>query len=100
MPDASPFTALDAADRAVLTGWLERVGPSGVDAVVDFSPRPWKVDGARAVIGVFVCEEALARWLIAWHAEGWLLIRPADGFVLASPRGLPEILAMIEAGGG
>ena len=100
MPDDPGLAALATADRAILAAWLGRVRARGIDAAVDLTPRPWNVPGALAVIGVFRAHEGVARWVIAWHADGWLLLRPHDGFIQEAPRPLQEVLATIEASGG
>lgn len=96
LPDP-PFARLDPADGAVLATWLRRMRPAGIDAAIDLSARRWDVPGALTVIGVFRLREARARWLLVSHEQGWLLLRPDNGFAATAPRALKDVLTFIAA---
>ncbi|HQT78746.1 MAG TPA: hypothetical protein PLD10_16960 [Rhodopila sp.] len=99
IPAMSSFAGLDAADRQVLAEWLARKSPDGVDAVLDLTARPWNLAGACVIIGVFEPARPLATWLILRHPDGWLLIRPGDGFVSDLCATLTGVLASIGRSG-
>jgi hypothetical protein len=91
---AGTFTGLDTGDRQVLSDWLDNA--SGIDAVVDFSVRPWNVLGTTAIFGVFEAGRDLATWLMVRHASGWMLVSCSDGSVSDVMVSLSDVLDLIE----
>jgi hypothetical protein len=100
MLQAGTFTALDPASRDSLSDWLTiaatDAGAGGIDTVLDLSPRPWKVAGARTIIGVFEKGKGSATWLIVRHRSLWTLARCDDGSVSDACTTLAEILGLID----
>jgi len=95
MSQVSAFAALDVADRRMLADWLAEGLPAGVDAVLDLSSRPWNVSGAGAIIGVFEAAQPLATWILVHHDAGWMMLRPASGFVSDPAGSLADLLPCI-----
>jgi hypothetical protein len=95
MLQTGTFTALDPASRDSLSNWLARVGC--IDTVLDLSPRPWKVAGARTIIGVFEEGKDQASWLIIGQCSVWTLARCDDGSIAGPCATLAEILRLIDA---
>jgi hypothetical protein len=67
---------------------------------MDLSVRPWGVNGAGVIIGVFDAGEDRASWLIVGHSAGWTLARCGDGFISDVMISLPAALALIDTGRG
>jgi hypothetical protein len=91
---AGTFTGIDTADRQALSDWMD--GAIGIDAVMDFSVRPWNVAGTNAIFGAFEAGNDQAAWLIVRHGPGWMLVRCADGFVSDVSVSLRDILDLID----
>jgi hypothetical protein len=98
-PRLSAFPGLGTTDRQDLSNWLRSVADSGIDAVLDLSARPWRLSEGAAIIGVFETARPTATWLIVRHADEWLLLRPADGFISAPSATLRDVLGGIELQG-
>jgi hypothetical protein len=81
-------SGLLAAERALLGDW---VPPPWVDAVIDLSARPWRVEGARAVLGIFAFGQDRAGWLVIGGAGGWAMTRCSAGYT--AKVGLADSLA-------
>jgi hypothetical protein len=64
---------------------------------MDLSIRPWGVNGAGVIIGIFDTGEDRASWLIVGHNTGWTLARCGDGFISDVMTSLPAVLALIDA---
>jgi hypothetical protein len=94
---AETITGLDSADSQVLLEWLSRARFDGIDTIMDFASRPWRIDGPRAIVGVFETKKDQASWLIMRYWNGWILIDCADGFISDVSAALPDILALINA---
>jgi hypothetical protein len=91
---AATFTGLDAADRQALSDWLDDA--DGIDSIIDFSVRPWNIDGTSTILGVFESAKDQASWLILRYGSGWLAVRCADGFVSDVSVSLADILGLID----
>jgi hypothetical protein len=91
---AGTFKGLDAADRQLLSDWLDDA--DGIDTVTDFSLRPWNIQGAGTILGVFETGEERASWLIVGYGSGWLAVRCADGFISDVSISLADILGLID----
>ncbi|MDR3534252.1 MAG: hypothetical protein P4L90_27265 [Rhodopila sp.] len=93
---AGTFTGLSAADRQILSDWLDRADAGRIDTVMDLAVRPWNIAGAQVIVGVFEKGRQRASWLIVRHHAGWMLARCADGSVSDVSIALPDILALID----
>jgi hypothetical protein len=91
----SAFAGLVAADRQALADWLVRQAPAHIDAVRDLSARPWNLAGIGPIIGIFEPGKPLASWLIAHHAQGWLVVRPSDGSMADPAATLADALGLL-----
>jgi hypothetical protein len=94
MQQTEALAALDPADRHLLSAWL--AARDGIDAVLDLSPRPWRIPGDRSVIGVFETGRAQASWLIVAERSVWVVAQCADGTVSEPCATLAEILTLID----
>lgn len=91
------FSAIATADRLVLSNWLDHAVAAGIaDSAIDLAPRPWKVAGANAVIGVFESKKHQASWLIVRCGPQWAMARCSDGFTSGASTSLTEILNLID----
>ncbi|HBK06620.1 MAG TPA: hypothetical protein DDZ81_12255 [Acetobacteraceae bacterium] len=89
------YDGLCFEEQVLLADWLSRT--LHVDAVIDFSDRPWNIDGAGPVFGVFrKCNEN-ASWLIVRSGTEWGLASCDDGSVSQASMSLTDVLASIEA---
>jgi len=104
MQQAETCAALDPADRDLLSAWL--AAHDRIDAVLDLSPRAWRIPGGRipggripgdrTIIGVFETGRPQASWLIVAEQSVWVLAHCADGTVSEPCATLAEILALID----
>jgi hypothetical protein len=92
---AAKLTGLEAADHRVLADWLDSA-EGAFDTVVDRAARRWRIDGARAIIGVFERGKPHASWLMVRGHAGWVVARCEDGFISDVSTALPEILELID----
>jgi hypothetical protein len=92
---AQLHTRLGKADGAILTDWLERAEGRGIDDAIDLSVRPWNIDGACVIVGIFERNQPEASWLIVQCSAGWMLADCADGSVSEVSVALSDILALI-----
>ncbi len=90
------ITGFDADDRQVLSDWLTRARADGIDKAIDLAGRPWRIDGPRAIVGVFEKAKDQASWLIVRDSSGWVLISCEDGFVSDVSAALSDVLALID----
>jgi hypothetical protein len=91
---ASTLTGLDTADRRVMSDWLD--GASGIDTVTDLGARPWNIEGATGIFGIFETGNGQASWLIVRNQSGWTLARCSDGLVSDVIDSLRDVLALVD----
>jgi hypothetical protein len=94
MQTARAFISLAAADRAALARWLSGPAAGRVEAAIDLTPRPWNVQGAHAVIGLFEPGRQAASWLVVNSRSGWMVADCATGHVRGVGRTLAQALAL------
>lgn len=82
-------------DKVVLTNWLSKT--LRVNAIVDFSDRPWNIGPAGPILGVFREGNERASWLIVRSGTQWGLARCDDGWVAPAAMSLSDALESIES---
>ena len=91
---AGRLTGLDTADRQALSDWLDSA--SGIDTVTDLAARPWNIEGATGIFGIFETGNGQASWLIVCNQSGWTLARCSDGLVSDVIESLRDVLALVD----
>jgi len=94
MQQAETLEALDPASRASLAAWLTTA--DRIDAVLDLSPRDWRVPGDRIILGVFETGKLRASWLIVAEQSVWTLGNCDDGWVSEPRTTLADMLPLID----
>lgn len=89
------YGGLGFNEQAILSEWLSRT--LHVDAVVDFSDRPWNIDLAGPIFGVFREGSKQASWLIIRSGTDWGLADCEDRSVSRTRMSLTDVLTSIEA---
>lgn len=82
-------------EQAILNEWLSRT--LDVDAVIDFSDRPWNIGVAGPIFGVFREGGEQASWLIIRCGADWVLADCEDRSVSRTRMSLTDVLTSIEA---
>ena len=94
--DASQsFGRLSSDERHHLREWQTSAMAIGIDAVEDFTFRPWPCPVAGSVIGVFTVGSTAARWLVVGEEGAWVVARSPEGDVSRMLNSLAEALAVI-----
>lgn len=94
--DASEsFARLSSDERRHLREWQISAKAIGVDAVEDFTFRPWSCPVTGTVIGVFAAGPSAARWLVVGEEGGWAVTSCPAGDVSRTLNSLAEALAVI-----
>jgi hypothetical protein len=92
---AEAFVGLDLQERQILEDWLAVAKMAGIEMVVDFAPRPWRLHGLEVMIGVFETGRAAASWLLVRYQSRWVLATVSDGAVSEVCDSLSEALGLI-----
>lgn len=94
MRKAIALMSLGAADRAALSRWLSGPAAGRIEAAIDLTPRPWNVDAAHAVIGLFEHGRSNASWLVINSRTGWAVADCATGDIRGASPTLARALAL------
>jgi hypothetical protein len=89
------FAGLDLLDRQVLMNWLAIARTSGVEAVADFTPRPWHLAGLDVVIGIFEKDQPAASWLLVRYQSRWVVATIRNDRISDVCSTLTEALSLI-----
>ncbi len=95
---AAQFCGLSPAECRYLRQWQISAMAVGIDAVKDFTSRPWPCSVFGTVIGVFTSGSTTARWLVVGEERGWVVAYCAKGEVSRALNSLADALAVIHPG--
>ena len=92
------FGGLSSDERRHLREWQVSAVAIGIDAVEDFTTRPWPCSVVGTVIGVFTAGSKAARWLVVGEDGAWAVASCAEDHVSGPLKSLGEALAVIHPG--
>jgi hypothetical protein len=96
--DTFSFGDLTSDERRRLREWQDSAREIGIDAVEDFTLRPWPCPVEGTVIGVFSAGSEVARWLVVGDGTAWAIADCEKGRVSDTLNSLAEALALIYPG--